>query len=230
MQCIHIHRQTQTDIDTGTHTHDNRVRAHKDYLRVREWPLHLVSVSNLYGYFPDILFTPQESPRSSQPVDKKDVSLNSDADRPPTPGKLFSQGADSSLGSVDGSRSRERGASPQSAQKENENPKISASQVAPGWGPGGDHPAKDLKKEQAEDIVEAEEEGSRREEGAAKETPAPEENTSDASEVSPLVPRQLSTGTCCCSLQLLIASCLHVCITESGSQALNPAVNISQSP
>lgn len=162
-------------------------------------------------------------------MDKKDVSLNSDADRPPTPGKLFSQGADSSLGSVDGSRSRGRGASPQSAQKENENPKISESQMAPGLGPGGDHPVKDSKKEQAEDIVEAEEEGSRRE-GAAKETPALEENTSDASEVSPLVPRQLSTGTCCCSLQLLTASCLHVCITESGSQVLNPAVNISQSP
>ncbi|XP_057623518.1 centrosomal protein of 164 kDa isoform X3 [Chionomys nivalis] len=127
-------------------------------------------------------FEYEESPRSSQPVDKKDVSLSSDADRPPTPGKLFSQGADSSLGSVDGSRSRGRGASPQSAQKENENPKISASQVAPELGPGGDHLAKDSKKEQqAEDIVEAEEEGSRRE-GAAKETSALEENTSDASE------------------------------------------------
>ncbi|XP_075822198.1 centrosomal protein of 164 kDa isoform X5 [Microtus pennsylvanicus] len=128
-------------------------------------------------------FEYEESPRSSQPVDKKDVSLSSDADRPPTPGKLFSQGADSSLGSVDGSRSRGRGATPQSAQKENENPKISASQVAPGLGPGGDHPAKDSKKEQAEDIVEAEKEGSRRE-GAAKETSALEKNTSDASEES----------------------------------------------
>lgn len=57
-------------------------------------------------------FEYEESPRSSQPVDKKDVSLSSDADRPPTPGKLFSQGADSSLGSVDGSRSRGRGATP----------------------------------------------------------------------------------------------------------------------
>ncbi|XP_057623517.1 centrosomal protein of 164 kDa isoform X2 [Chionomys nivalis] len=132
-------------------------------------------------------FEYEESPRSSQPVDKKDVSLSSDADRPPTPGKLFSQGADSSLGSVDGSRSRGRGASPQSAQKENENPKISASQVAPELGPGGDHLAKDSKKEQqAEDIVEAEEEGSRRE-GAAKETSALEENTSDASEESEIL-------------------------------------------
>ncbi|XP_026634929.1 centrosomal protein of 164 kDa isoform X1 [Microtus ochrogaster] len=148
--------------------------------------LCLVSVSHLFGYFSDILFIPQESPRSSQPVDKKDVSLSSDADRPPTPGKLFSQGADSSLGSVDGSRSRGRGATPQSAQKENENPKISASQVAPGLGPGGDHPAKDLKKEQAEDIVEAEEEGSRRE-GAAKETSALEKNISDASEESEIL-------------------------------------------
>nr|XP_048272843.1 centrosomal protein of 164 kDa isoform X4 [Myodes glareolus] len=131
-------------------------------------------------------FEYEESPRSSQPVDKKDVSLNSNADRPPTPGKLFSQGADSSLGSVDGSRSQGRVASPQSAQKENENPKISASQVAPRWGPGGDHPAKDSKKERAEDIVEAKEEGSKRE-GAAKETPALEENTSDASEESEIL-------------------------------------------
>lgn len=131
-------------------------------------------------------FEYEESPRSSQPVDKKDVSLSSDADRPPTPGKLFSQGADSSLGSVDGSRSQGRGATPQSAQKENENPKISASQVAPGLGPGGDHPVKDPKKEQAEDIVEAEEEGSRRE-GAAKETSALEENTSDANEESEIL-------------------------------------------
>ncbi|CAO2635252.1 Centrosomal protein of 164 kDa [Lemmus lemmus] len=131
-------------------------------------------------------FEYEESPRSSQPVDKKDVSLNSDADRPPTPGKLFSQGAGSSLDSVNGSRSRGRGASPQSAQKENENLKISASQVAPGLGPGGDHPVKDSKKEQAEDVVEAEEEGSRRE-GAAKETSALEENTSDASEESELL-------------------------------------------
>lgn len=45
---------------------------------------------------------------------------------------------------------------------------------------------KDSKKEQAEDIVEAEEEGSRRE-GAAKETPALEENTSDASEESEIL-------------------------------------------
>ncbi|XP_038179834.1 centrosomal protein of 164 kDa isoform X2 [Arvicola amphibius] len=131
-------------------------------------------------------FEYEESPRSSQPEDKKDVSLNSDADRPPTPGKLFSQVADSSLGSVDGIRSQGRGASPQSAQKENENPKISASQVAPVLGPGGDHPAKDSKKIQAEDIVEAEEEGSRRE-GAAKETSALEENTSDASEESEIL-------------------------------------------
>ncbi|XP_059123731.1 centrosomal protein of 164 kDa [Peromyscus eremicus] len=129
-------------------------------------------------------FEYEESPRSSQPVDKKDVSLDSDADRPPTPGKLFSQGADRSLDSSDGSRSRGRGASPWNLQKENENRnlKASESQVAPGLDPGGDHPAKASKKEQAEEAMEAGEEGSRRE--TAKEASALEESTSDASEES----------------------------------------------
>nr|XP_015863615.1 centrosomal protein of 164 kDa [Peromyscus maniculatus bairdii] len=129
-------------------------------------------------------FEYEESPRSSQPVDKKDGSLDSDADRPPTPGKLFSQGADRSLDSSDGSRSRGRGASPWNLQKENgnSNPKASESQVAPGLDPGVDHPAKASKKEQAEEAVEAGEEGSRRE--TAKEASALEESTSDASEES----------------------------------------------
>ncbi|XP_037063434.1 centrosomal protein of 164 kDa isoform X3 [Peromyscus leucopus] len=129
-------------------------------------------------------FEYEESPRSSQPVDKKDGSLDSDADRPPTPGKLFSQGADRSLDSSDGSRSRGRGASPWNLQKENgsSNPKVSESQVAPGLDPGVDHPAKASKKEQAEEAVEAGEEGSRRE--TAKEASALEESTSDASEES----------------------------------------------
>ncbi|XP_052614892.1 centrosomal protein of 164 kDa isoform X4 [Peromyscus californicus insignis] len=120
----------------------------------------------------------QESPRSSQPVDKKDVSLDSDADRPPTPGKLFSQGADRSLDSSDGSRSRGRGASPWNLQKENENSNLKA----PGLDPGDDHPAKASKKEQAEEAMEAGEEGSRRE--TAKEVSALEESISDASEES----------------------------------------------
>lgn len=129
-------------------------------------------------------FEYEESLRSSQPVDKKDGSLDSDADRPPTPGKLFSQGADRSLDSSDGSRSRGRGASPWNLQKENgnSNPKASESQVAPGLDPGVDHPAKASKKEQAEEAMEAGEEGSRRE--TAKEASALEESTSDASEES----------------------------------------------
>ncbi|XP_052614875.1 centrosomal protein of 164 kDa isoform X2 [Peromyscus californicus insignis] len=125
-------------------------------------------------------FEYEESPRSSQPVDKKDVSLDSDADRPPTPGKLFSQGADRSLDSSDGSRSRGRGASPWNLQKENENSNLKA----PGLDPGDDHPAKASKKEQAEEAMEAGEEGSRRE--TAKEVSALEESISDASEAQEL--------------------------------------------
>nr|XP_034346706.1 centrosomal protein of 164 kDa isoform X2 [Arvicanthis niloticus] len=130
-------------------------------------------------------FEYEESPRTSQP-DKKDVSLDSDADRPPTPGKLFSQGADSSVGSANGSKSQGRGASPWNPQKENENsnPKASSSQVAPGLDPGGDQPSRASKKEQAEDPAGAGEEASRRESPAKepKEASALEENTSDVSE------------------------------------------------
>lgn len=138
----------------------------------------------------DIVFVPQESPRPSQP-DKKDVSLHSVAARAPTPSKLFSQSADNSLDSAKGSRSRERGASPWNPPKENDNsnPKASASQVAPGLDARGDRPAKASKTEQAEDPVEAGEEGSRRESAAkeAREASALEESLSDAaaSEVSP---------------------------------------------
>ncbi|XP_076781111.1 centrosomal protein of 164 kDa isoform X10 [Arvicanthis niloticus] len=132
-------------------------------------------------------FEYEESPRTSQP-DKKDVSLDSDADRPPTPGKLFSQGADSSVGSANGSKSQGRGASPWNPQKENENsnPKASSSQVAPGLDPGGDQPSRASKKEQAEDPAGAGEEASRRESPAKepKEASALEENTSDVSEES----------------------------------------------
>ncbi|XP_028639613.1 centrosomal protein of 164 kDa isoform X2 [Grammomys surdaster] len=132
-------------------------------------------------------FEYEESPRTSQP-DKKDVSLDSDADRPPTPGKLFSQGADSSVGSANGSKSQGRGASPWTPQKENENsnPKASSSQVAPLLDPGGDQPSRASKKEQAEDPVEAGEEASRRESAAKepKEASTLEENTSDVSEES----------------------------------------------
>ncbi|XP_051012295.1 centrosomal protein of 164 kDa [Acomys russatus] len=129
-------------------------------------------------------FEYKESPRTNQP-DKKDVSLHSDTTRPPTPGKLFSQGADNSVDSANGSGSRGRGASPWNPQKENDNsnPKASASPVAPGLDPGADQPASASKKEQAEDPVEAGEEGSRRE-SAAKE-PREASALEESSEVSP---------------------------------------------
>ncbi|KAL1782015.1 centrosomal protein of 164 kDa isoform X1 [Sigmodon hispidus] len=123
-------------------------------------------------------FEYEESPRSSQPEDKKDVSVDSDADRPPTPGKLFSQGANSSLGSADGGRSWGRGPSPWNPQKENENnSKASASQAAPGLDSG---------KEQAEDPVKAGDEGPRGK-GAGKEASVLEEATSGASEESEIL-------------------------------------------
>lgn len=132
-------------------------------------------------------FEYEESPRTSQP-DKKDVSLDSDDDRPPTPGKLFSQGADSSVGSANVSKSQGRGASLWNPQKESQssNPKASSSPAAPGLDPGGDQPNRVSKKEQEEDPVEAEEEASR-EDSAAKEPKEPsalEESASDASEES----------------------------------------------
>ncbi|XP_032765369.1 centrosomal protein of 164 kDa [Rattus rattus] len=132
-------------------------------------------------------FEYEESPRTSQP-DKKDVSLDSDDDRPPTPGKLFSQGADSSVGSANVSKSQGRGACPWSPQKESQssNPKASSSPAAPGLDPGGDQPNKASKKEQEEDPVEAEEEASREDSAAKepKEASALEESASDASEES----------------------------------------------
>lgn len=132
-------------------------------------------------------FEYEESPRTSQP-DKKDVSLDSDDDRPPTPGKLFSQGADSSVGSANVSKSQGRGASLWNPQKESQssNPKASSSPAAPGLDPGGDQPNRVSKKEQEEDPVEAEEEASREDSAAKepKEASALEESASDASEES----------------------------------------------
>ncbi|XP_040585781.1 centrosomal protein of 164 kDa isoform X7 [Mesocricetus auratus] len=131
-------------------------------------------------------FEYEESPRSSQPVDKKDASLDSDADRPPTPGKLFSQGGDCSLASADGSRSQGRGASSWDPQKENENISLKAptSEVAPALDSGDDHSAKASQKEQAEDAVEAGEESAAKE---SKEASALEESTSDASQESEIL-------------------------------------------
>lgn len=102
---------------------------------------------------------------------------------------MFSQGADSSVASANGSKSQGRGASPWNPQKENENsdPKASSSQMAPELDPGGDQPSRASKKQQAEDPVQAGKEGECRRESAAKEPKEASalENTSDVSEVSP---------------------------------------------
>ncbi|XP_021495427.1 centrosomal protein of 164 kDa isoform X2 [Meriones unguiculatus] len=128
-------------------------------------------------------FEYEESPRTSQP-DKKDASLDSDPARPPTPGKLFSQGADNSVDSASDSRFRGRGAGPWNPLNENDNCnlKTSASQGAPGLDPEGDQAAKVSKKEQAEDLVETGEEDSRKESAAKeqKEASALEESISEA--------------------------------------------------
>ncbi|XP_071472830.1 centrosomal protein of 164 kDa isoform X1 [Marmota flaviventris] len=131
----------------------------------------------------------KESPRTSHPEEKKDVSLDSDAAGPPTPGKLFSQGGDSSLSSSGGKEPQERGASPWFPEKEENkksDPGASTSLMTPGVDHGGDQPAKSSEKEPLEDPVDAGED-SRKEEATnepKKETSVPKENRSDASEES----------------------------------------------
>nr|XP_045001082.1 centrosomal protein of 164 kDa isoform X3 [Jaculus jaculus] len=136
-------------------------------------------------------FEYEESLRISQPADKKDVSLDSDAARPPTPGKLFSQDRDRSLHSADGNGPLGRGASsrhPQKEESEKSDLEVSASQVDPGADPGIAQPAKASKREPEEDPADAEE-GSMREEAARepKEASALEECRSDASEESEII-------------------------------------------
>uniref|UniRef100_A0A8C6A8T3 Centrosomal protein of 164 kDa n=1 Tax=Marmota marmota marmota TaxID=9994 RepID=A0A8C6A8T3_MARMA len=134
-------------------------------------------------------FEYEESPRTSHPEEKKDVSLDSDAAGPPTPGKLFSQGGDSSLSSSGGKEPQERGASPWFPEKEENkksDPGASTSLMTPGVDHGGDQPAKSSEKEPLEDPVDAGED-SRKEEATnepKKETSVPKENRSDASEES----------------------------------------------
>nr|XP_012629114.1 centrosomal protein of 164 kDa isoform X11 [Microcebus murinus] len=130
-------------------------------------------------------FDYEESPRTSQPEEKKDVCLDSDAAGPVTPSKHSSQGADSSLSSADGKGQQRRRMSPGLSQKEeNEKsePRASRSLAPSKVGPGGDEPAKASKK----DMVDAGEKGSRREEvkEPKKEPSAPKENKSDASQES----------------------------------------------
>ncbi|XP_064338158.1 centrosomal protein of 164 kDa isoform X10 [Camelus dromedarius] len=128
-------------------------------------------------------FEYEESPRTSQPEEKKDASLDSDAAGPPTPGKRFSQGADSSLSSAEGKERPGRGAAwlPEKEKNEKNESRTSRSLVDP----GGNQPAKANKKEAPEDLVDAGEKGSRKEETATepkKEASVSKESRSEASE------------------------------------------------
>uniref|UniRef100_A0A2K6F3W0 Centrosomal protein of 164 kDa n=1 Tax=Propithecus coquereli TaxID=379532 RepID=A0A2K6F3W0_PROCO len=130
-------------------------------------------------------FDYEESPRTSQPEEKKDVSLDSDAAGPLTPSKHSSQGADSSLSSADGKGRQRRRTSPgllEKEENEKSEPRASRSLAPSRVGPGGDEPAKASKK----DMVDAGEKGSRREEvkEPKKEPSAPKDSRSDASQES----------------------------------------------
>nr|XP_018891707.2 centrosomal protein of 164 kDa isoform X17 [Gorilla gorilla gorilla] len=130
----------------------------------------------------------QESLRTSQPEEKKDVSLDSDAAGPPTPCKPSSPGADSSLSSAVGKGRQGSGARPglpEKEENEKSEPKIFRNLVTPKADPTGSEPAKASEKEAPEDTVDAGEEGSRREEAAKepkKKASALEEGGSDASQ------------------------------------------------
>ncbi|NP_001427916.1 centrosomal protein of 164 kDa isoform 27 [Homo sapiens] len=130
----------------------------------------------------------QESLRTSQPEEKKDVSLDSDAAGPPTPCKPSSPGADSSLSSAVGKGRQGSGARPglpEKEENEKSEPKICRNLVTPKADPTGSEPAKASEKEAPEDTVDAGEEGSRREEAAKepkKKASALEEGSSDASQ------------------------------------------------
>ncbi|KAL2807334.1 centrosomal protein of 164 kDa isoform 2, partial [Daubentonia madagascariensis] len=130
-------------------------------------------------------FECEEAPRTSQPEEKKDVSLDSDAAGSLTPGKHSSQGADSSLSGADGKGRQGRRASPglpEKEENEKSEPRASRSLAPSRVGPRGDEPAKASKK----DIVDAGEDGFRREEvrEPKKAASAPAENRSDASQES----------------------------------------------
>ncbi|NP_001427886.1 centrosomal protein of 164 kDa isoform 8 [Homo sapiens] len=133
-------------------------------------------------------FEYEESLRTSQPEEKKDVSLDSDAAGPPTPCKPSSPGADSSLSSAVGKGRQGSGARPglpEKEENEKSEPKICRNLVTPKADPTGSEPAKASEKEAPEDTVDAGEEGSRREEAAKepkKKASALEEGSSDASQ------------------------------------------------
>ncbi|KAM9659653.1 centrosomal protein of 164 kDa [Trichechus inunguis] len=134
-------------------------------------------------------FEYEESPRTSQP-EEKDASLDSDVAGPPTPDKLFSQGADSSLSSADGQGqqgSRAGAWLPGKEQNQKSDPGASKSPVTPRVDAEGDQPAKASEKETPTDPVDAGKEGFRKEEAAEepkREMSAPKESGSDASEES----------------------------------------------
>ncbi|XP_069894656.1 centrosomal protein of 164 kDa isoform X3 [Dipodomys merriami] len=140
-------------------------------------------------------FAYEDSPRSSQPEEKKDVSLDPDIARPPSPGNLFSQGADSSLSVADGIEQKERGSPwpPEKEEDEKTDLRAPMSPVVSGTKHGEDQPAlKSLpsKKKPLEDLVDTGEEGSKREEAvkeAKKEASGMKESRSDASEVSEIM-------------------------------------------
>nr|XP_055126071.1 centrosomal protein of 164 kDa [Symphalangus syndactylus] len=129
-----------------------------------------------------------ESLRTSQPEEKKDVSLDSDAAGPPTPCKPSSPGADSSLSSADGKRQQGSGSRPglpEKEENEKSEPKIFGNLVTPKADRRGSEPAKASEKEAPEDTVDVGEEGSWREEAAEepkKKASALEEGSSDASQ------------------------------------------------
>ncbi|KAK2489498.1 hypothetical protein MC885_017180 [Smutsia gigantea] len=130
-------------------------------------------------------FEYEESLRTSQPEEKKDISLDPEVAGPPPPGKLSSQGADSSLSSAPGKGQRGRGAGallPEEEESEESDPGSSGIRADPGEDPGSDPPAKASNKEAP---VDAGEEGSRTEEavvGPKKEASVLKESGSDASE------------------------------------------------
>ncbi|XP_025749486.1 centrosomal protein of 164 kDa isoform X3 [Callorhinus ursinus] len=129
-------------------------------------------------------FEYEESPRTSQPEERKDASLDSDAAGPPTPGKLLSQGADSSLSSADGKGQQGRGVSAWLLEKETDE-KSDPGMSRNGVDPGGSQPAKANEKEAPEDPADAGEGGPRKGEAEAAEEPSdPKESRSDRSKES----------------------------------------------
>ncbi|XP_023576916.1 centrosomal protein of 164 kDa isoform X2 [Octodon degus] len=126
-------------------------------------------------------FEYEESPRTSQPVEK-DISFDSEPAGPTMPGKLFNHGGDSSLSSSNGKEPQGRRASswlPRREENKESHPAAFPCPVTPGVDAGAS------RKNSKEDLRDAGEESSTREE-AAKEprevAAAPKESRSDASE------------------------------------------------